>query len=573
MQRIFGLFVFAMLAAALVPSCRDEDPVTPPPDGDTDSDTDTDTDSDTDTDTDSEPDAGPDGGEPFDCDEFECPSDGVLYVDADATGGETGSSWADAASDLQLGLAIGECCAPAQLWVAEGTYVPGPAQDDTFQLINGVALYGGFDGTETALDQRDWSAHLTALSGAQGGTFHVVTGASGATLDGFTITGGGVAVGEDELPGPEDRYYGAGMRNVGCDATLVVSSCRFTGNTLTYGMGAGMYNEDSSPTVTGCAFESNTLGICSDVDLNCGYGGGMANFGSSPTVSGCTFDDNEASRGGGMYSGVLGAPAVTDCAFTGNRAFWGAGMAVGSSAIALAGCSFEGNEALELTGEFGSGGGFAASGSSVDIEGCAFASNFAKEGGGMLLEDTGATVADTVFSENSAEYSASGLEIFGGDETVVLTSCAFAGNTLLAPDGDGWGAAVNVDSEDGATSFANCSFHGNDAGMGDGGAIYTSSAIEIANSILFGDSPGEIATAEGVVNDVTYSLVSGGHAGIGNIDGDPLFFDAEAGDLHLQPGSPCIDAANSSVAPEFDLEGNPRFGDADMGVYEFIFEK
>jgi len=63
-------------------------------DGGTGSDTDTDTDTDADTDTDTEPDtdAGPDGGEPFDCGEIECPSDGVLYVDADAIGGETGLS-------------------------------------------------------------------------------------------------------------------------------------------------------------------------------------------------------------------------------------------------------------------------------------------------------------------------------------------------------------------------------------------------------------------------------------------------------------------------------------------------
>ncbi len=54
-------------------------------------------------------------------------------------------------------------------------------------------------------------------------------------------------------------------------------------------------------------------------------------------------------------------------------------------------------------------------------------------------------------------------------------------------------------------------------------------------------------------------------------------------DLYLQSGSPCIDAANGDVAPEFDLDGNDRWDDpsvdpdtgvgtptyVDMGAYEY----
>jgi hypothetical protein len=72
----------------------------------------------------------------------------------------------------------------------------------------------------------------------------------------------------------------------------------------------------------------------------------------------------------------------------------------------------------------------------------------------------------------------------------------------------------------------------------------------------------------------------------GSHDSDPLFLDLPGRDLHLGPGSPCIDAGdNTCFPPEIltDLDGLARFFDdpetpdtgngtppiADMGAYEF----
>lgn len=53
---------------------------------------------------------------------------------------------------------------------------------------------------------------------------------------------------------------------------------------------------------------------------------------------------------------------------------------------------------------------------------------------------------------------------------------------------------------------------------------------------------------------------------------DPRFVDVQAGNLHLQPNSPCINAgSNRGVAPDYDLDGRARVsgGTIDLGVYEF----
>ena len=108
----------------------------------------------------------------------------VIYVDRNATGENNGISWSNAYTDLQDAIAT----APfgSQIWVAEGTYKPTSETGDfarsiSFNLKNGVAIYGGFAGNETTLNQRKVKDNLTILSGDIGtfgdkrdNSYHVV---------------------------------------------------------------------------------------------------------------------------------------------------------------------------------------------------------------------------------------------------------------------------------------------------------------------------------------------------------------------------------------------------------------
>lgn len=79
------------------------------------------------------------------------------HVNQAATGGtQTGANWAEAFTDLQQALAA--ATTGDTIWVAAGTYKPTATTDRTvsFVLKDGVALYGGFSGTETDLEDRDF---------------------------------------------------------------------------------------------------------------------------------------------------------------------------------------------------------------------------------------------------------------------------------------------------------------------------------------------------------------------------------------------------------------------------------
>jgi hypothetical protein len=167
-----------------------------------------------------------------------------VHVDANATGNNTGLSWADAFTDLQSAIAI----ASGDIWVAAGTYKPSayPAgctdcatnRDFTFQLNDGVSLYGGFAGMEGAISARNIAANPTILSGdigavsnASDNVHHVVLAAFASTtpttrLDGFTISGGNADVSSNITVNGVTiaRIRGSGICTTGGTNTLTNNS-------------------------------------------------------------------------------------------------------------------------------------------------------------------------------------------------------------------------------------------------------------------------------------------------------------------------------------------------------------
>ena len=131
-------------------------------------------------------------------------------------------------------------------------------------------------------------------------------------------------------------------------------------------------------------------------------------------------------------------------------------------------------------------------------------------------------------------------------------SADIANNTFWS-NTSGWGGAIW--SKGLGSVIRNCTFAKNsDLHVG---VLGVENQLTVANCIFWDvDSPAEIFLDWGALT-VVHSDVRGGYAGAGNIDGDPRFVNSATGDLRLRPDSPCIDAADGSLAPAADFDGAP----------------
>ncbi|MCP4441151.1 MAG: T9SS type A sorting domain-containing protein [Aureispira sp.] len=221
----------------------------------------------------------------------------TYYVNGNASGANDGSSWTDAFSNLKSATDL--AVSGDKIWVAAGTYTPTGGSDRTaaFDIASGVAIYGGFAGTETMLSQRDWSANPTILSGdlgtqgdASDNSYNVVrmqNADAKTTLDGLVIEHGNA----NGTLYPYNR--GGGLSNNGMNSgnsSPTAQNCIFRWNMGTYGgaiSNMSNYNGVVDATITGCLFYENTS-VWGSAISNGTYQGGSNNS----VISNCTFADN-----------------------------------------------------------------------------------------------------------------------------------------------------------------------------------------------------------------------------------------------------------------------------------------
>ncbi len=482
----------------------------------------------------------------------------VVYVDGNAAGLANGRSWDDAFLTVQDALALQSYCPDAEIWVAAGTYYPdeGSGQvdndrDSTFQLKDGVTVYGGFIGTEELLNERDWEANVTIFSGdldkndagtpAGGNAWSVVTGNGTdetAVLDGFTI--------QDGLANGSSLFYtqvGAGILNNNGSPTM--RNLIITNNEASYAFGtargAGVYNYTSSSLFSTVVISGNiAAGSASSSD-----GAGMYNDSSNPTLNDVVFLNNIAAHdGGGLYNEVS-SPQLTTVTFQSNRAGrYGGGAYNANSPAVMTGVIFRDNSAASR-----GGGVYNAVGSAITISNALFVGNYAQYFGGGMMNDNSNPILTNVtisgnWAENCTNLAPCGGGIFNLDGSPVVRNSIIWNNRERGNVGTAGSGIMNFD-------------------------LNGTSIPTIGDSLVQG-SGGSGSWNSGVGTDLG-----------GNIDSDPFFLSpvapdvapTVAGDYQLNINSPAADAANNLNCSATDLLGvsRPQNGICDMGAYEAVY--
>jgi predicted outer membrane repeat protein len=529
------------------------------------------------------------------------------------------TSWATSTTNLQG--AINASASGDQVWVAAGVYKPttttGPASRTiSFAMKNGVTVYGGFAGNETALSGRPvinpntGAPSSTTLSGDIGtpnnttdNSYHVfyhpvsLSLTNTAVLDGFVITGGNA----NGTPFPNTS--GGGMFNNGSGSgnscNPLIRNCSFRGNAASTATSAGgaMHNEggvsgQSSPVLTNCSFQSNTATYGGAISSNGSYSGI-----SSPVMTDCVFLNNVTFNFGGASFNLGGAlfnlsvggtssATLTNCTFLGNKsqeggAIYNSGGSNGNCNPVLTNCSFQSNTATSQGGAMYNYG--TSNNTNPELIRCVFQSNIATLNGGALYNDgnfgtSNPSLINCTFLNNSAGNAGGAINNYGnrGISTPNLVNCAFLGNTATS------GGAVYNYGPAGNSSpvLTNCSFQSNTASFG-GGAIYSdgsSSGIStpsLTNCVLFGNGGNKTFYNTAATITATYSLfdntVTGYSGSTGNLTTVTSLFISTTS-VALVACSPAINAGlNSANSTTVDLAGNPRVveGRIDMGAVEF----
>ncbi|MEO0732799.1 MAG: hypothetical protein AAFZ52_08195 [Bacteroidota bacterium] len=279
----------------------------------------------------------------------------TIYVSADAIAPNQADSWATATTlHHALAIATGE----DQIWVKRGTYLTSAIGDRaaSFVLPAGVAVYGGFAGTESSLAARPVGTTST-LSGDLGRTGDVADNAytvvimrsnQASILDGFVLTGGnGRNFQEGFAPGNTGGALFIERAPFGL-STHRISNCHFRNNQAHNG--GAVYVNSGRPSFEGCTFIDNSA------DFN---GGAIYNQGSgteaSPIFRNCEFLDNKSNYGAGMANnGTNGAsnPLIIECNFDNNvsvtegSAIYNITFGTGVCEVVMEGCSFQGNMSI-----------------------------------------------------------------------------------------------------------------------------------------------------------------------------------------------------------------------------------
>lgn len=450
----------------------------------------------------------------------------IVFVTSTGDDENDGGSWSQAKATLQGAIATAEASGCPQVWVAEGEYPAAPSGDpgEAVVLTPGLQLYGGFAGNEISLFERNPGDHPTVLDGELGDPEQASDNVCSVVVlaDDSKIDGFTVRNGGGMMGCPPNRD---GMGVLAHDVNATIEHCLMTDNGVGYfGNGTVMVSGNSRVHIHNTVFENNFSGL------------------STLHITDTSVVELSESLFRTNFASYDGASAI---------------ILRSSSRLAAVRCRFEDNISPSSRAT-------------------------------VLIQDhSTAEFTNCAFLHNSAEVGG----LFHNGRGMRLVNCLVAGN-----EGGTIGGISAVSS--GPVVLQNCTIAAN---TGDEtGGLYTQTYLMVLrNSIIAGNTSNASSLFESQMLYspftqplVLYSNVEGDtvYPGEGNSSDDPLFINADPDfgplDMHLDGGSPCIDAGSTAlILPDeldldddgdlkeptpFDLDEQARVvgGSVDMGAYE-----
>ena len=296
-------------------------------------------------------------------------------------------------------------------------------------------------------------------------------------------------------------------------------------------------------------------------------GGGVFIYGSSPTIKNCIITNNDAVKaGGGMYIRNNSSPFIDNCKIENNTSNFGAGILVNlNSNLIIEDSSISSNSAQYF------GGGIHSNSSTVNISNSIIQNNDACRsfsllegcgGGGVSFVDTSTFKISNskITGNNSRDWYGGGIYSRDSSDSLLL-------NTIIVENSAKSGGGINYRSVGTSLQIYNSTIANNIASYRGGGIYRSLGSLGIKNSILWGNQSGSsypqmYGSATVAYSDIQMASSEYDWDGIKNINMDPLFVDAENGDYHIMPTSPCIDHGRIITIDgedlNFDFDGDLR---------------